>query len=152
MIRIDEQGRPEPPIAGDETASLLGSLERQRATLAWKCGELDAAGLTATVGVSSVTLGGLLKHMANVEDTHFARLLLGRGPGAPWDAVDWDAEPDWEWQSAAAGHPRAADGALAGRRGPLALGSCGGAGRTAARSSSAVTPPPAASHPTYGAS
>lgn len=101
----DEHERPEPPIAGDETAALLGSLERQRATLAWKCGGLDAAGLRATVGVSSVTLGGLLKHMANVEDTHFARLLLARGPGAPWDTVDWDAEPDWDWHSAAEDTP-----------------------------------------------
>src|SRR5882757_7573696 len=54
----------EPPIAGDETATLLGSLERQRATFAWKCGGLDAAGLRATVGASSMTLGGLLKHLA----------------------------------------------------------------------------------------
>jgi len=37
--------RPEPPVAGDETATLLGFLEYQRATLAWKCGDLDAAGL-----------------------------------------------------------------------------------------------------------
>jgi hypothetical protein len=29
-------GRPEPPLAGDETATLLGSLERERAILAWK--------------------------------------------------------------------------------------------------------------------
>ena len=58
----DEQGHPEPPLAGDETATLPGSLERQRATLAWKCGGLDAAGLWATVGASPVTLGGLLKH------------------------------------------------------------------------------------------
>ena len=39
MTDLDEQGRPEPPVAGDETATLLGSLERQRATLAWKCGD-----------------------------------------------------------------------------------------------------------------
>jgi hypothetical protein len=32
-----------PPVAGDETATLLGSLERQRAIFAWKCGGLDAA-------------------------------------------------------------------------------------------------------------
>src|SRR4051812_47848007 len=53
-----------PPVAGDETATLLGSLERQRATFAWKAGGLDAAGLRATVGVSSMTLGGLIKHLA----------------------------------------------------------------------------------------
>ena len=45
MTNLDEQIHPEPPLAGDETATLLGSLERQRATLAWKCGGLDAAGL-----------------------------------------------------------------------------------------------------------
>src|SRR5450631_128121 len=64
MTSPNEQGRPEPPVAGDETATLLGSLERQRATLAWKCGGLDAAGLRATLGASSMTLGGLLKHLA----------------------------------------------------------------------------------------
>lgn len=52
---------------------MLGSLERQRAIFAWKCGGLDAAGLNATVGASSMTLGGLLKHLALVEDEYFTR-------------------------------------------------------------------------------
>ncbi|HVS48818.1 MAG TPA: mini-circle protein, partial [Candidatus Dormibacteraeota bacterium] len=59
MAELDEHGRPEPPTAGDETASLLGFLEYQRATLKWKCAGLDAAGLKATVGASSITLGGM---------------------------------------------------------------------------------------------
>jgi Protein of unknown function (DUF664) len=100
-----EQGHPEPPVAGDETATLLGSLERQRATLAWKCGGLDAAGLGATLAPSSITLGGLLKHLALVEDDYFSGRLLGRGPAPPWDAVDWDADPDWDWHSAAEDSP-----------------------------------------------
>ena len=49
MTYLDEQGRPEPPLAADETATLVGFLEYQRATLAWKCAGLDAAGLRATV-------------------------------------------------------------------------------------------------------
>jgi Protein of unknown function (DUF664) len=93
--------RVEPPIAGDETAAVLGELERVRSYLAWKCGGLDASGLQATLGPSAITLGGLLKHLANVEDSHFARLLLDRKPGPPWDAVDWDSDPDWDWRSAA---------------------------------------------------
>jgi uncharacterized damage-inducible protein DinB len=97
----------EPPAAGTEAETLIGSLERQRRTLAWKCGGLDAAGLTATVGVSSVTLGGLLKHLALVEDEYFTRRLGGRDLGAPWDAADWDADPDWEWHSAADDSPQA---------------------------------------------
>jgi uncharacterized damage-inducible protein DinB len=105
MTSLDEQGRPEPPVAGDETATLLGSLERQRAILAWKCGELDTAGLRATLGPSTMTLGGLLKHLALVEDEYFSGRLLGRELGPPWDAVDWDADPDWEWHSAAEDTP-----------------------------------------------
>ncbi|CAN5747336.1 DinB family protein [soil metagenome] len=105
MTDLDEQGHPEPPLAGDETATLLGSLERQRATLAWKCGGLDATGLRATVAASSITLGGLLKHLALVENDYFSRRLLGRDLGAPWDTVDWDADPDWEWRSAAEDTP-----------------------------------------------
>jgi Protein of unknown function (DUF664) len=92
-------------MAGDEADTLLGSLERQRATFAWKCSGVDASGMRATVGASALTLGGLLKHLALVEDEYFSRRLLGRDLGPPWDAVDWDADPDWEWHSAAADSP-----------------------------------------------
>jgi uncharacterized protein DUF664 len=92
--------RPEPPIAGTEVETMLGSLERQRYLFAWKCGGVDAAGMRATLGPSTMTLGGLVKHLALVEDTHFARLLLAAPPGPPWDAVDFDADPDWEWRTA----------------------------------------------------
>ena len=105
MTDVDEHGRPEPPPAGDEAATLLGFLDYQRATFAWKCSGLDAAGLAATVGVSSMTLGGMLKHLALVEDSWFSERLAGRPPEPPWDMVDWDADPDWEWHSAAADSP-----------------------------------------------
>ena len=100
MIDLDEQGRPEPPLAGDETATLLGFLEYQRATLAWKCAGLDAAGLRATVAASPMTLGGMLKHLAYVESDWCSRWLHGRDPEPPWNAVDWTADPDWDWHSA----------------------------------------------------
>ncbi len=95
----------EPPIAGDETELLLGILDRTRSVLAWKCGGLGAAGLRATLGPSAVTLGGLLKHLALTEDYTFSVKLSGRALGPPWDAVDWDADPDWEWHSAAGDTP-----------------------------------------------
>jgi Protein of unknown function (DUF664) len=98
--------RVEPPIAGDETAAVIGELERLRSYIAWKCGGLETAGLTATLGPSTMTLGGLLKHLALVEDSHFQRLMFDREPGPPWDSVDWEAEPDWEWTSAAQDSPR----------------------------------------------
>jgi uncharacterized damage-inducible protein DinB len=105
MTEIDEQGRPEPPLAGDEAGILLGFLEFHRATLGWKCAGLDAAGLATTVAASSMTLGGMLKHLAYVEDEWFSRWLTGQGRQAPWDTVDWKADPDWDWHSAAADTP-----------------------------------------------
>ena len=105
MTDVDEQGRPEPPAAGDEAATLLGFLDYQRATLAWKCSGLDAAGMRTTVAASSITLGGLLKHLAYVEADWFSESLHGRDRKPPWDTVDWKADPDWEWHSAAQDTP-----------------------------------------------
>jgi len=105
MTDFDEHGRPEPPIAGDEIATLLGFLDYQRATLAWKCAGLDATGLSTTVGASTITLGGLLKHLALVEDYWFGHRLRGAEKRPPWDTVDWKADPDWEWHSAAEDSP-----------------------------------------------
>lgn len=99
--RLDEYGRPEPPLAAGEIATLLGFLEWQRATFAWKCAGLGDAGLRATVGVSTMTLGGMLKHLAWVEVHWFVWRFLGQELLGPWNAVDWDADPDWEWHSAA---------------------------------------------------
>ncbi|MGW0228167.1 mycothiol transferase [Actinopolymorpha singaporensis] len=95
----------EPPVAGNELDTLLGTLERLRGYVAWKCGGLGQAGLRATLGPSTVTLGGLLKHLAAVEDDMFSVKLHGRSPQPPWDAVDWDTDPDWEWRTAADDSP-----------------------------------------------
>ena len=105
MSDLDEHGRPLPPVDGDEAATLLGFLDFQRATLAWKCEGLDEAGLRATVGASSMTLGGMLKHLACVEDDWFTRWLQGKEMPSPWEEVDWRAEPDWDWLSAAEDTP-----------------------------------------------
>jgi hypothetical protein len=95
----------EPPVAGNEVDTLLGTLERLRRYVAWKCGNLDSAGLRATHAPSTMTLGGLLKHLALVEDDYFSVRLAGQPRHAPWDKVDWDLDPDWEWHSAAEDSP-----------------------------------------------
>jgi uncharacterized damage-inducible protein DinB len=105
MADTDDHGRTDPPLAGDETSTLIGFLDFHRDTLAWKTAGLDAAGLCATVGASSMTLGGILKHLAYVEENWFGYRLLSRPPVAPWNAVDWDADPDWEWRTAADDSP-----------------------------------------------
>jgi uncharacterized damage-inducible protein DinB len=52
-----------------------------------------------------MTLGGMLKHLAYIEDLWFSRKLHGRDPEPPWDSVDWEADPDWDWHSAADDSP-----------------------------------------------
>lgn len=84
---------------------LLAFLDYQRATLEWKTRGLDASGLQKSLPPTAMTLGGLLKHLAWVEDYWFSRRLHDNDPAAPWDAVDWKADPDWEWHSAAEDSP-----------------------------------------------
>jgi uncharacterized damage-inducible protein DinB len=101
MTMTDEHGRPRPPEEAGEVETLLGFLDFHRATFEWKCSGLDAAGLNRALAPSTMTLGGLMKHLALVEEHWFSRRLFDRARSAPWDAVDWDADSDWEWRSAA---------------------------------------------------
>jgi hypothetical protein len=100
----------EPPLAGGETEQLIGALERLRTTFRWKADDLDAAGLRTRVGASTLTLGGLLKHLAAVEDFMFTTKLSGEPIGEPWKAIGAtdavgsyrsDGSNDWEFSSAA---------------------------------------------------
>jgi hypothetical protein len=91
----------EPPLAGTEAEHLVGALDRLRTTFRWKAGGLDSAGLQTKIGASSLTLGGLLKHLAAVEDYKFTVKLRGEPIGAPWDGFGWDGSNDWEFSSAA---------------------------------------------------
>jgi Protein of unknown function (DUF664) len=88
-----------------EAAAVLAVLERNRRTFAWKTGGLDGAGLAATTAASSMTLGGLVKHMALVEADSLVVKLTGQPYGPPWEDVDFDADPDWEWRTGAQGPP-----------------------------------------------
>jgi hypothetical protein len=91
----------EPPIAGTEAEHLVGALDRLRTTFRWKADDLDATGLQTRIGVSSLTIGALLKHLARAEDEMFSRKLSGGPVSPPWDTADWDADPDWDFTSAA---------------------------------------------------
>ena len=47
-----------------------------------------------------MTLGGLLKHIAYVEDHWCLYWVAGQDPAEPWASVDWSADVDWDWNSA----------------------------------------------------
>lgn len=92
-------------LAGDEIEMLMFALSRARAQFAWKCGGLDAAGLRAPHPPSVYTLGGMVKHLAFVEDHYRSQYLTGEPLGPPWDTTDVYADSDWVWHSAADDSP-----------------------------------------------
>lgn len=96
----------EPPPAGSEVEHLVGALDRLRATFRWKADGLDAAGLQTRVGPSTLTLGGLLKHLAFAEDHTFTNKLRGEAPGEPWDSADGRPSSDWVFATAAGDPPQ----------------------------------------------
>jgi uncharacterized damage-inducible protein DinB len=93
--------RVDPPLSGDETATLMGYLDYHRATLRIKVDGLDATQLQATLAPSAMTLGGLVKHLAFVEHWWTCCVFEGQEYAEPWASVDWDADWDWDWHSAA---------------------------------------------------
>jgi uncharacterized damage-inducible protein DinB len=97
----DEHGRVDPGFYDDERTMLAAFLDYHRATLVWKASGLTQAQLAQPLAPSSLTIGGLVKHMALVEDSWFTQRFAGQPEPAPWVGVDWDADPDWEHHSAA---------------------------------------------------
>ena len=71
-----------------------------------------------------MTLGGLVKHMALVEADWLVVKLAGQPYGPPWDEVDFDADPDWEWRTGAQDAP--GGGVCAVAVGGAAVPGCGG--------------------------
>jgi uncharacterized damage-inducible protein DinB len=98
--------RTDPPESGTEADQLTAFLDFQRATLLLKCEGLTGQQLAqAAVPTSGLTLGGLLNHLALVEDSWFRVRLLGEEHVPPWNRVDWGADPDWEFRTAATTDP-----------------------------------------------
>jgi uncharacterized damage-inducible protein DinB len=93
--------RTDPPLAAPELQTLRGYLDYHRDTLRWKCDGLDRAQLGTPHPPSTMTLGGIMKHVALVESSWFEDVLLGEGLMPPFTDIDWDADPDWEWRTGA---------------------------------------------------
>jgi uncharacterized damage-inducible protein DinB len=87
--------RVDPPFLAAEREMLETWLEYHRATLAMKCDGLDDAQLKLrSVGPSSMSLLGLVRHMAEVERNWFRRALEAEdAPGIFYD----DANPDGDF-------------------------------------------------------
>ena len=93
--------RTDPPETGTELDQLTAFLDLQRATMLLKCEGLTREQLAQPHPPSTLTLGGLLNHLALVEDSWFCERFSGLPSQATWFGVDWEADPDYEFRSAA---------------------------------------------------
>jgi len=70
--------RTDESFVADERSTLEGILERQRATLLWKCAGLSGEQLAQrAVPPSKLSLLGLVRHLADAERAWFRRYLRG---------------------------------------------------------------------------
>jgi uncharacterized damage-inducible protein DinB len=86
--------RPEPPLTGGERETLRGYLDFHRATLARKCLGLSEEELRLrSMPPSTLSLLGLVRHMAEVERSWFRRVIDGEDVPLVWS-------PDGDFQVA----------------------------------------------------
>lgn len=93
-------------VSGDEHTTLTEMLDYYRAVLARKGSGLTAEQLATPLAPSDLTIGGLIFHMALVEDGWFYQKFEGNSAPEPWASVDWESDYDWELNNA---HTRTPD-------------------------------------------
>ena len=92
----DDDPREHSPRLGDERTTLAEALRRQRLTLELKCAGLDAGAMARrAVEPSTLSLLGLVRHLAEVERATFRRLLAGQdAPRLYTSVTDRDGDFD----------------------------------------------------------
>lgn len=93
--------RPDIPQVADELTTLTAFLDWMRDTLRLKAGDLDPEQLQRRLEPSTMTLGGMVTHLAWVESWWFTEIFLGEAPSDPWASLDFTADQDAEWTVAA---------------------------------------------------
>ncbi|MBV1853111.1 DinB family protein [Catellatospora tritici] len=85
-----------PKATADEREMLRAFLDYHRATLAWKCDGLDDEQLRLrSMPPSTLSLLGLVRHMAEVERAWFRRVIDGEDIGLVWsDSGDFQVAYD----------------------------------------------------------
>jgi uncharacterized damage-inducible protein DinB len=97
--------RTDPPDTGPELVQLTAFLDYQRETMLLKTEGLTSEQLAQPLPPSSLTLGGLLNHLAKVEDVWF-RVRFAGLPEASWRAdTEGPAETDWDFRTASSVAP-----------------------------------------------
>lgn len=93
--------RIDPDPDGSEFGMLLQYLDHQRETMLSKTDGLTREQLAQKHPPSELTLAGLLYHLSLVEEDWIEVRFAGLPDREPWASVDWGADPNWEFRTAA---------------------------------------------------
>ncbi len=100
-------GRSEPEPQGEELELLEMFLDLQRQTMLAKAAGLDRSAMGQRLPSSTLTMGGLLYHLALVEEAWMEVRFCAREMPLPWSQVDFESDPEWEFRTGAELDPEA---------------------------------------------
>jgi hypothetical protein len=93
---------PYPDVTAGERKSLEQFLDFHRAGVLRTLDDLtDAEAAAQVLAATDLTAGGIVKHLAAVEDLWFSHKLFDVPSAEPWRSAPFDQDPDWEFHSAA---------------------------------------------------
>jgi uncharacterized damage-inducible protein DinB len=91
-----------PQVAADERTTLELFLDFHRAEVVRALeGVTDQEAASQMLPATELTVGGIVKHLAAMEDLWFSHKLLDAPSAEPWRSAPFDRDPDWEFHSAA---------------------------------------------------
>jgi uncharacterized damage-inducible protein DinB len=91
-----------PPLNADERTTLTAFLDACRADVLSRLDRVAPSQAAARLlAGTDMTIGGIVKHLAQMEDLWFTHKLLGQDFPSPWASLASPSDEAWAWTSAA---------------------------------------------------
>lgn len=85
------------PKSADERTMLNAFLNYYRQAILDIADGLDSAQMNQRLEPSSLTIGSIVHHLANVEEWWFSQVLANNPESEPWASAPWDDDRDWDF-------------------------------------------------------
>jgi uncharacterized damage-inducible protein DinB len=90
-----------PDLDADERTTLSQYLDQYRHRVLARLGQLsDVQARTQTLPATKLTAGGVVKHLAHMEDHWFTARVGGGKLPEPWRSAPFESQPTWDFESA----------------------------------------------------
>lgn len=90
-----------PDLDADEHTTLSQFLDQYRQRALDRLSQLsDVQAQAKTLPATNLTAGGVMKHLAHMEDHWFTARVGGGDLPEPWRSAPFDSQPNWDFESA----------------------------------------------------